>query len=86
MYCLLFIKNYEYTYLFSGTIGSKLIHHGIVLLWNLTFYMIYVGGSEKGDMDMRKYYMYSWDRLECKKLIDSDISDRNKLVIERAKK
>ena len=41
--------------------------------------MIYVGGSEK---DMRKYYMYYMDRLECKKLIDSDISDRNKLVIE----
>ena len=37
-------------------------------------------------MDMRKYYMYSWDRLECKKLIDRDISDTNKLVIERAKK
>jgi len=50
------------------------------------YMMIYVGGSEKGDVDRRKYCMYSWDRLECKKLIDSNISDRNKLVIERAKK
>jgi hypothetical protein len=48
--------------------------------------MIYVGRSKKGDIDRRKYCMYSWDRLECKKLIDSDISNRNKLVIERAKK
>jgi hypothetical protein len=47
----------EYTYLFSGTIDSKLIHHGIVLLRNLIFYMIYVGGSEKGDIDRRKYCM-----------------------------
>jgi hypothetical protein len=38
------------------------------------------------DLCGRKYCMYSWDRLECKKLIDSDISDKNKLVIERAKK
>src|SRR4051794_18216964 len=45
--------------------GSKLIHHGIVLLRNLIFYLIYVGGGEKGDIDRRKYCMYSWDRLEC---------------------
>ncbi|GES80355.1 hypothetical protein RCL_jg22305.t1 [Rhizophagus clarus] len=67
---------------YNGTISSKLIHHEIVLLRNLTFYMIYVGGSEKSDTEMRKYYMYYMERLECKKLIDSDISDRNKLVIE----
>jgi len=61
VYCLLFIKNYEYTYLFSGTIDSKLIHHGIVLLWNLISMW-----SEKSDIDRRKYCIYSWDRLECK--------------------
>jgi len=61
----------------------SVIHHGIVLLRNLIFYMIYVGGSEKGDLDRRKYCMYRWDRLlECEKLIDSNTSDRNKLVIE----
>ena len=52
-------KLWEYTYLFSGTISSKLIHHGIVLLRNLIFYMIHVGGSKKDDIDRRKYCMYS---------------------------
>ncbi|CAB5369645.1 unnamed protein product [Rhizophagus irregularis] len=31
--------------------------------------MIYVGGSKKNDMDMRKHYMYSCDRLELKCLV-----------------
>ena len=44
----------------------SVIHHGIVLLRNLIFYMIYTGGSEKGDVCIVVI------RLECKKLTDSD--------------
>ena len=80
VYCL-FLSKIVGIYLFIlWSIDSKLIYHGIVLLWNLIFYM---SGSEKGDIDRRKYCMYRWDRLlECEKLIDSNTSDRNKLVIE----
>src|SRR6266498_2713769 len=72
------------TSLFFGAIGSfNLIHHGKLLLRNLIFYMDYVGGSETSIVDRQKYCLYKWDRvLECGELKDSDISDRNKLVID----
>ena len=42
------------------------------------------GWSETSNNDRQKYCIYRWDRLlECEKLIDNN---RNKLVIERAKK
>jgi len=48
VYRLFFIENYGHI-LISEAIGSKLIHHGKVLLWNLIFYM---GESDKYSVDM----------------------------------
>jgi len=59
MSTIFYRKLWSYTYLFSGTTGSKLIHHGKVLLQNLNFYMVYVGGSEASGINRRKYYIYS---------------------------
>ena len=44
-----------YLFLFSDSIGSKLIYHGKVLLRNLIFYIVYVSGSEISDIDRRSY-------------------------------
>ena len=43
-----------YLFLFSDSIGSKLIYHGKDLLRNLIFY-ISVSGSEMSDIDRRRY-------------------------------
>ena len=50
-----------YLFLFSGSIGSKLIYHGKVLLRNLIFYIVYVSGSEMSDIDRRRYGCGGWE-------------------------
>ena len=87
-----------YLFLFSGSIGSKLIYHGKVLLRNLIFYIVYVSGSEMSDIDRRRY---EWDNLFWKSSVVKEYGGENLvvskvdrridreiilLVIERAKK
>ena len=59
-----------YLFLFSGSIGSKLIYHGKVLLRDLIFYIVCVGGSEMSDIDRRKFCRYGWDKLFQKSSVE----------------
>ena len=78
------VKNYGHTvylFLFSGSIGSKLIYHGKVLLRNLIFYIVYVSESEISDIDRRNYgcdnlFQKSSVVKECENLVISKVDRR----------
>ena len=61
--------------------GSKLFHLGEVLLQEIIYYVVCMGGS---DIDRRKFCRYMWDNLFRKSSVEKEywfeisISDRNK--------
>ena len=66
-----------YLFLFSDSIGSKLIYHEKVLLRNLIFYIVCVGRS---DMYKRRY---GWDYLFRKSSVIKEYGAENLVVSNR---